>query len=104
MREQVEKVIEMIRPALQADGGDIRLVDVADKVVTVELQGACKGCPMSQMTLRMGVERAIKQMVPEVERVEALGLPPGLSNMPVGWGDEDEEEEEKQPAMAPARK
>lgn len=93
MRERVEEAIERIRPALQADGGDIRLVEVKDNVVTVELQGACRGCPMSQMTLRHGVERAVKQMVPEVERVEALGVP----NMPGMFepGEEEEEEAEK---------
>lgn len=100
MREAVEKAIEKIRPALQADGGDIRLVDVADKVVTVELQGACRGCPMSQLTLRMGVERAIKQMVPEVERVEALGMPAEFANLRFGW---DEKEEKKPSEKAEAK-
>lgn len=95
MRERIEKAIEMIRPALQADGGDIRLVDVKDKVVTVELQGACRGCPMSQMTLRMGVERAIKEMVPEVEQVEALGLPSGMQMPMMGWDEAEEEAEEE---------
>jgi Fe-S cluster biogenesis protein NfuA len=100
MRERVEEALARIRPALQADGGDIHLVDVEDNVVTVELQGACAGCPMSQMTLRMGVERAIKEMIPEVERVEALGLPSG---MPAGfpmmdWDDEEEEEEDESKA------
>lgn len=72
MREKVEKALEKIRPALQADGGDIELVDVVDGVVKVRLKGACAGCPMSQMTLSMGVERALKEEIPEVERVEAV--------------------------------
>ncbi len=70
MKERVEKALETIRPALQADGGNIELVDVIDGVVKVRLTGACGGCPMSQMTLKMGVERALKQQVPEVKRVE----------------------------------
>jgi Fe-S cluster biogenesis protein NfuA len=71
MRERIEKALETIRPALQRDGGDIELVDVVDGVVKVRLKGACGGCPMSQMTLKMGVEKALKQQVPEVKRVEA---------------------------------
>jgi Fe-S cluster biogenesis protein NfuA len=70
MKEKVEKALEMIRPALQADGGTIELVDVVDGVVKVRLTGACGSCPMSQMTLKMGVERALKQQVPEVKSVE----------------------------------
>ncbi len=72
MKEMVEKALEKIRPALQADGGNIELVDVTDGVVKVKLTGACGGCPMSQMTLKMGVERALKQQVPEVKRVESV--------------------------------
>jgi len=72
MREQIEKALEKIRPSLQADGGNIELVDVTDGVVKVRLTGACGGCPMSQMTLKMGVERALKQQVPEVKRVESV--------------------------------
>lgn len=72
MRESVEKALEFIRPALQADGGDIELVDVAEGVVKVRLRGACGGCPMSQMTLKMGVERVLKERVPEVKRVETV--------------------------------
>ena len=73
MREKVEAVINEIRPLLQADGGDIELVDVADDgVVKVRLRGACAGCPGAQMTLKMAVERRLKQQVPEVERVEAV--------------------------------
>ena len=70
MRPKVEKALEKIRPSLQADGGDIELVDVVEGVVKVRLTGACGGCPMSQMTLKMGVEKTLKQEVPEVKRVE----------------------------------
>jgi Fe-S cluster biogenesis protein NfuA len=72
MRENVEKALEKIRPALRADGGDIELIDVVDGVVKVKLTGACGGCPMSQMTLKMGVERILKQQVPEVKSVETI--------------------------------
>jgi len=72
MKEKIEKALEKIRPSLQADGGNIELVDVTDGVVKVRLTGACGGCPMSQMTLKMGVERALKQEVPEVKRVESV--------------------------------
>jgi Fe-S cluster biogenesis protein NfuA len=71
MREKVEKAIAKIRPFLQQDGGDIELVDVADGVVKVKLKGACGCCPMSQMTLKNGVERALKEEIPEIVRVEA---------------------------------
>ena len=72
MREIVEKALEKIRPALQADGGNIELVDVVDGIVKVRLTGACGGCPMSQMTLKMGVEKVLKQQVPEVKSVETV--------------------------------
>jgi len=72
MRESVEKALEKIRPALQADGGDIELIDVLDGVVKVRLKGACGGCPMSQMTLKMGVERVLKERVPEIKSVETV--------------------------------
>jgi Fe-S cluster biogenesis protein NfuA len=72
MKERVEKALEKIRPALQADGGNIELVDVTEGVVKVRLTGACGGCPMSQMTLKMGVEKALKQQVPEVKSVESV--------------------------------
>ncbi len=73
MRELVEKALEKVRPALQRDGGDIELIDVKeDGVVQVRLTGACGGCPMSQMTLKMGVEKALKQEVPGVTRVDSL--------------------------------
>ncbi|MFA5801790.1 MAG: NifU family protein [Thermoleophilia bacterium] len=73
MRDRVEQALEKIRPALQADGGDLELVDVTDEgKVTVRLTGACGSCPMSQMTLKMGVEQRLRQEVPEVETVEAI--------------------------------
>lgn len=69
-KDQVSRVLDLIRPALQADGGDVKLVDVdEDGVVTVELHGACSGCPMSQMTLTNGVERILKEHIPGVTRV-----------------------------------
>ena len=69
-KNDVAAVLELIRPSLQADGGDVKLVDVdADGVVSAELQGACKGCPMSQMTLANGVERILKERVPGVTKV-----------------------------------
>ena len=72
MREKIEKALEQIRPALQADGGDVEFVGVKDGIVQVRLKGACGGCPMSSMTLSLGVERAIKRAVPEVKKVEAV--------------------------------
>ncbi len=72
MRAQVEQVLEKIRPALQADGGDVELVGIVDGVVQLRLQGSCSGCPSSTMTLQMGIERALKSEVPGVVRVEAV--------------------------------
>jgi Fe-S cluster biogenesis protein NfuA len=72
MRENIEKALDKIRPTLRADGGDIELIDVVDGVVKVKLTGACGGCPMSQMTLKMGVEKVLKQQVPEVKSVESV--------------------------------
>jgi len=72
MREKVQEVLDKIRPNLQADGGDVELVEVADGIVKVRLQGACKGCPMSQMTLKMGIERILKEQIPEVTEVQAV--------------------------------
>tara|TARA_B100000683_G_scaffold276439_2_gene330464 strand:+ start:825 stop:1103 length:279 start_codon:yes stop_codon:yes gene_type:complete len=73
MLEQVEKVLEKVRPMLQSDGGDVELVNVTDAgVVQVRLTGACKGCPMSQMTLKNGIERIVLKEVPSVKRVEAV--------------------------------
>jgi Fe-S cluster biogenesis protein NfuA len=73
MREKVEEVINQIRPNLQADGGDCQLVDVTDEgIVKLRLTGACAGCPMSQMTLKMGIEAALKERIPEVQAVESV--------------------------------
>lgn len=72
MKEKVEAVLDKIRPMLQADGGDVELVEVDEGgVVKVRLQGACAGCPMSQMTLKGGIERLLKQEIPEVKSVES---------------------------------
>ncbi len=72
LKDKVQLVINRIRPQLQADGGDIELVDIVDGVVKVKLRGACAGCPMSQMTLKMGVENYLKKEIPEVKSVEAV--------------------------------
>ncbi len=69
MKEKVQKLIDKVRPMLQADGGDVELVDVAGGVVKVRLKGACAGCPMSQMTLRNGIERMLKKEIPEITSV-----------------------------------
>jgi Fe-S cluster biogenesis protein NfuA len=71
-KERVQAVLDRIRPALQADGGDVELVGVEGGVVKVKLVGACAGCPMSQLTLANGVERVLKEEIPEVERVEPV--------------------------------
>lgn len=72
MREKVEKALDKIRPSLMADGGNVELVDIEGETVKVRLTGACGGCPMSQMTLRMGIERLLKKEVPEVKEVVAV--------------------------------
>lgn len=72
MREKVQEILDQIRPSLQADGGDVELVDVADGVVKLRLKGACAGCPMSQMTLAFGIERVLKEKVPEIKKVEPV--------------------------------
>ncbi len=72
MRDKVEAALGKIRPALQADGGDVELVDVNDGVVSVKLTGACDGCPMSAMTLKTGIERLLKEEIPEVKEVVAV--------------------------------
>ena len=72
MREKVEAALAQIRPALQADGGDVELVDVNEGVVRLKLRGACVGCPMSTMTLRSGIERVLREQVPEVTEVVAI--------------------------------
>ena len=73
MKEEVQKAIDLIRPSLQADGGDVELIDVSeDGIVKVKLTGACRGCPMSQMTLKMGIEKMIKQKIPDIKEVIAV--------------------------------
>jgi len=72
MKEEVEKVLEEVRPYLRAEGGDVELVDVTDGVVKVKLTGACAGCPMSQMTLKWGVEQYLKKKIPSIVRVDAV--------------------------------
>jgi Fe-S cluster biogenesis protein NfuA len=70
MKAQVQEVLNLIRPALQADGGDVELVDVtSDGIVSVKLTGACGSCPMSTMTLKMGIERTLRDKLPEVKEV-----------------------------------
>jgi len=72
MRDKVEKVLNQIRPKLMMDGGNVELVDVNDGVVKVRLTGACAGCAMATITLKMGIERILKQEVPEVKEVVAV--------------------------------
>ena len=72
MREKIESVLDMVRPALNADGGNVELVDVQDGVVKVRLTGACGSCPMSTMTLRQGVERVLRAEVPEIKELIAV--------------------------------
>ena len=72
MREEIEAALNQIRPALQADGGDVELVDVNDGVVKLRLRGACAGCPMATMTLHQGIERLLKERVPGVKEVVAV--------------------------------
>lgn len=85
---QIESALDTIRPALQADGGDVRFLSIDDQgVVKVELEGACGGCPMSQMTLAFGIERALKDRVPAVKHVVTAGL----GGMHHGCGDDDED-------------
>jgi Fe-S cluster biogenesis protein NfuA len=70
--ERVDRALDQIRPAIRMDGGEVELVDVEDGTARVRMVGACGGCPMSMMTLKMGIERAIRQQVPEVKAVEAV--------------------------------
>ena len=72
VKDRVGKALEELRPQLQADGGDIELVGVDNGVVKVKMKGACAGCPMSTMTLQLGVERFLKKKIPEIARVEAV--------------------------------
>ena len=72
MQEKVEEVLQKVRPILAKDGGSVELVEVTDGTVKVKLVGACAGCPMSQMTLKNGIERILKQEIPEVKEVVAV--------------------------------
>ncbi len=72
MREKVEEALNEIRPQIEADGGNVELVDVEDGVVKVRLKGACAGCPMSQLTLQYGIAKFLKSRIPEIKRVEAV--------------------------------
>jgi Fe-S cluster biogenesis protein NfuA len=73
MREEVEKALDLIRPALQADGGNVELVDVTDDgIVQVRLVGACGHCPMSTMTLKMGIEKTLKDKIPSIKEVVSV--------------------------------
>ena len=77
LNEKVEAALDKVRPYLQNDGGDVELVDISERgIVTVRLTGACKGCPMSQMTLRMGIERHLKEQIPEVKEVVSVDQQP----------------------------
>ncbi len=72
LKRKVTEVLNEVRPALQRDGGDVELIDVVDGVVQVALQGACRGCPMSQMTLAFGIERMLKDKIPEIVAVRPI--------------------------------
>ncbi len=72
LKDRVGKMLEELRPQLQADGGDIELVEVENGIVKVKMKGACAGCPMSTMTLKRGVESFLKKKIPEIARVEAI--------------------------------
>jgi Fe-S cluster biogenesis protein NfuA len=72
MKEKILKALEKVRPSLQADGGDVEFVDYEDGIVKVRLQGSCAGCPMSQMTLKAGIEKFLQQEIPEIVSVEAV--------------------------------
>jgi Fe-S cluster biogenesis protein NfuA len=74
MKDKVKKILDEIRPSLQADGGDVELIDVDEKtgIVKVKLQGACQGCPMSQMTLQEGIGRALRSKIKGFKKIEAI--------------------------------
>ena len=75
LHREVEAALDTLRPYLEADGGSVRLLDItADGVVELELLGACETCPMSSMTLRAGIEQAVKRSVPQITRVEAVNV------------------------------
>ena len=96
-REKIQAALDEIRPALQADGGDVELVEISDDgVVTVQLQGACHGCPMSQLTLSNGVERVLRDRVSDDIRVKSADMPEGFDpqeffNSFYQFDDDDEE-------------
>ena len=73
MLEKVQEALNKIRPMLQRDGGDVELIGIKENVVQVRLQGACAGCPMSQMTLKNGIEKVLKEQIPEIKSVENVG-------------------------------
>ncbi|GIV59303.1 NifU family protein [Rhodocaloribacter litoris] len=76
LRQRIEEALDMLRPYLMADGGSVRLLDITeDYVVELELLGACGTCPMSTMTLRAGIEQALKRTIPQITRVEAVNAP-----------------------------
>ena len=72
MRDRVEEVLNLVRPSLMRDGGNVELVDVNDGVVKVKLTGACGGCPMASLTLKMGIEKILKKEIPEIKEVVAV--------------------------------
>ncbi len=72
MFDRVQKVLDKVRPSLQADGGDVELVEVENNVVKVRLTGACAGCPFSEMTLKAGIERVIIEEIPEIVKVQSV--------------------------------
>jgi Fe-S cluster biogenesis protein NfuA len=72
MKERIEKALDKIRPSLMADGGNVELVEVEGDLVKVKLTGACSGCPMSQITLKMGIEKLLKKEIPEIKEVVAV--------------------------------
>jgi len=75
LREKVQETLDAVRPSLQSHGGDVNLIEVTpDKIARLELVGACGGCPMSRITLKMGIERVLAEEVPELAGVEAVGL------------------------------
>jgi Fe-S cluster biogenesis protein NfuA len=72
MEQKIRQILEKVRPALQADGGDVEFIDYNDGIVTVRLKGACGSCPMSTMTLKHGIEARLREEIPEVRAVESL--------------------------------
>lgn len=73
LKEKIQVELDKIRPSIQADGGDVELAEVSDDgIVKVRLTGACRGCPMSQLTLKMGIEKALKKAIPEIKEVQSV--------------------------------